>query len=113
MKRHTHHDKVLTLQPFKDGNKFATIEGAGGRLYVVWSYGRHWPLYIYDRQEAIWYENEDSRARSQSTRRHADVCRPTGMPTKLISTEAMRREVDAATAARHHWPLFLDTPITG
>lgn len=96
MKLRTYHDKVLALQPFRAGNKFATNE-CNGRLYVVWSYGSHWPLYIHDHKDGTWYENESSIHRSQSTRRHAQVCRPTGAPTQLRGLVQMYDIIEQAT----------------
>lgn len=96
MRPRTYHDKVLAQQPFRAGNKYATNE-CDGRLYVVWSYGSHWPLYIHDRKDGTWYENESSIYRSQSTRRHAQVCRPTGAPTLLCPNSEMLDLIDQAT----------------
>lgn len=96
MKLRTYHDKVLALQPFRAGNKFATNE-CDGRLYVVWSYGSHWPLYIHDRKEGTWYENASSAMHTQSTRRHAQVCRPTDVPTTKRTTVGMLALIDQAT----------------
>ena len=40
--------------------------------YIVYSYGLHWPLFIYD--EGVWYENVEKA--SQTTSKHATQCRP-------------------------------------
>lgn len=66
-------DDVANLVTFKDANKYATNE-AGGRLYVVWSYGHHWPLFIYDRKSARWLRNVSKI--SPTTSRHATMCQP-------------------------------------
>ena len=41
-------------------------------LYVVYSYGEHWPLYVYDGFD--WYENEEKA--SVTTSRHSSYARP-------------------------------------
>jgi hypothetical protein len=38
-------------------------------LYVVYSYGAHWPLFVYDTTLATWYENEDRASRTTSKHR--------------------------------------------
>lgn len=49
-------------------------EGDGDGLYVVYSYGEHWPLYVYDDQAGRWYGNETKN--SQSTGRHRSQAHP-------------------------------------
>jgi len=46
-------------------------------LYVVYSYGYHFPMYIYDRQAGIWIGSKDSY--SSSTSRHQSHCRPSDL----------------------------------
>ena len=43
-----------------------------GRLYVVYSYGPHYPMYIY--RKGWWYENSDGY--SPSTGKHHSSARP-------------------------------------
>lgn len=43
-------------------------------LYVVYSYGYHWPLYVYDFETQKWYGNEDKY--SVTTSRHATQTNP-------------------------------------
>jgi len=38
-------------------------------LYVVYSYGPHWPLFVYDTTLNLWYENEDRASRTTSKHR--------------------------------------------
>jgi hypothetical protein len=44
------------------------------RVYVVYSYGKHWPLFAYEPGQDIWYENED-RA-SMTTAKHRTLSHP-------------------------------------
>lgn len=60
---------------------------AFGDSYVVFSYGEHWPLYIY--HEGKWYENCDSASRTTS--RHRTVARPRFVTTEEKSVDDMRR----------------------
>ena len=43
-------------------------------LYIVYSYGYHFPMYIYDKQTGIWVGSKDKY--SSSTTRHQSDCRP-------------------------------------
>tara|TARA_R100001463_G_C3481018_1_gene216941 strand:- start:274 stop:717 length:444 start_codon:yes stop_codon:yes gene_type:complete len=52
----------------------STGNGLGGILYVVYSYGHHFPMYIYDRQAGIWIGSRDKY--SSSTSKHQSQCRP-------------------------------------
>ena len=49
----------------------------GKELYVVYSYGYHFPMYIYDRQAGIWIGSKDKH--SVSTTRHQSHCRPSDL----------------------------------
>lgn len=39
----------------------------GCRMYVVFSYGDHWPLFV--NHDGVWYENSSSRSRTTSCHR--------------------------------------------
>jgi hypothetical protein len=42
--------------------------------YVVYSYGTHFPMYIWDRDTGMWYGNKDKY--SSTTSRHQSACHP-------------------------------------
>lgn len=69
-------DYVKCRQPFKGSNLFGKTEED---RYVVYSYGHHWPLFVYYRGE--WYENAD-RA-SVTTSKHRTQAHPLAETTKL------------------------------
>lgn len=52
--RHAH-EYVSRREPFKGSNLYGERLPGGG--YVVYSYGPHWPLYVYDGTH--WWRNED------------------------------------------------------
>jgi hypothetical protein len=57
--------------PFQGNNLFAnTIR----QLYVVYSWGHHFPIYVYDPTICKWYGNTDKF--SQSTSRHQTLAMP-------------------------------------
>ena len=82
------------LTEFKGSNTFAEFsactETRPTNLYVVYSYGYHFPMYIaewFDNQAPQWYENQDKY--SQSTSRQQGQCRPSA-PTTKMTTEQMK-----------------------
>ena len=59
---------VQELKPFTASNIFAewiTVKyreedrWKDRRIYVVFSYGKHWPLFVYDGQAEVWFENTE------------------------------------------------------
>jgi len=38
-------------------------------MYVVYSYGTHWPLFVFDTVDRVWYENSDKYSTSTSKQR--------------------------------------------
>lgn len=62
---------VRTLQPFTANNLYAENAGV---FYVVYSYGEHWPLWVYDGENDCWYENDDKY--SSTTSKHKSQTRP-------------------------------------
>jgi hypothetical protein len=75
---------VQQCLPFETGHK--TLYGTWtGRLYVVFSYGSHWPLFIYDSETSTWFEN--SSRHSVTTSRHRSQARP-------FNTEFLERDVE-------------------
>jgi hypothetical protein len=43
-------------------------------MYVVYSYGTHFPIYMYDHETEMWFGNSDSY--SPTTSRHQTLARP-------------------------------------
>ena len=73
---------VTARAPFQ-GNNLYGLKGSRG--YAVFSYGRHWPLYIFRRGR--WYENADRT--SVTTSKHLSQTRPTGAETTLKTLRQM------------------------
>jgi hypothetical protein len=93
---------VVKQHPFEGSNLFAeffcpdtkdSTEGQNG--YVVYSYGKHFPMYIclHLGGRDIWFANEDKYSRS--TTRHQSQARPVwdGSAMHWLSTEWMLRIV--------------------
>jgi hypothetical protein len=75
--------------PFKGSNVYAEsrVEGAHA-WYVVYSYGTHFPMYIFDYTSEQWLGNNDKY--SPSTSRHQRMCRPPNVH-HWYSTALMQR----------------------
>ena len=56
------------------------------KLYIVYSYGYHFPMYI--KYKNTWYENSDKY--SVTTSKHTNQARP-NKSTKLLNTNEMQR----------------------
>jgi hypothetical protein len=63
---------------FKGSNLFSDMVAGN---YVVYSYGTHWPLFVFHAESGIWYENMDKR--SATTSRHRTQAHP-GCGTVLM-----------------------------
>ena len=91
---------VDELKEFEGSNTFATNDGGSfaydvladrKNLYVVYSYGYHFPMYIYDRQAGMWIGNEDSY--SVSTTKHQNQCSPSEGVECWLHTDEMKEYV--------------------
>ena len=82
---------VQTLETFDNstGSLWSTIYGDSNSMrYVVFSYGPHWPLFVYDYRTHTWFENKDKY--SVTTSRHRSVAHP-NKKTKLLGIEDMQK----------------------
>ena len=80
---------VKTLTPFKGSNTFGQWESESGAdaRYVVYSYGRHWPLFVW--HDGKWYENEGKYSVSTS-KQHSQLHPHPTEGTELRSPADMR-----------------------
>lgn len=79
---------VRCKEPFRG----STIYGAWyGALYVVYSYGQHFPIYVWD-PHVGWIGNTNKY--SQTTSRHQNAARPTAN-LREMETEDLRRLISA------------------
>ena len=86
---------VEARKPFTGSNMYAerrTASHGHSDLYVVFSYGEHWPIYIAETDNETghteWYENNERY--SQSTTRHQSQANPY-KPCVPMTPGAMRR----------------------
>ena len=57
-------DFVTKREPFKASNTFGQWVTEG--LYVVYSYGYHFPMFAYSTETDMWFKNTDKYSRSTS-----------------------------------------------
>jgi hypothetical protein len=62
-----------------DGNNLFARHRESDDMYVVYSYGPHWPLFIY--VHGLWYENADRYG--TTTSKHHTQCHPHADTVKL------------------------------
>lgn len=77
------HQYTTACKPFKNSNGQlyghweaggVAYSDGGGMRYVVYSYGAHWPLYVWDDETQRWYGNSDKN--SVTTSRHRTAAHP-------------------------------------
>ena len=75
-------DFVARREEFQGSNMFGSwLDREGEKLYIVYSYGSHFPMYIYDNDANEWIANSDKYSRS--TTRHQSQARPLSSGTDL------------------------------
>ena len=80
---------VQKAEPFQGSNLFGEYDDSdegSNTPYVVYSYGYHFPMFIY--LNNIWYENSDKY--SVSTSKQQSQARPT-MDTIKLNTDDMKK----------------------
>lgn len=75
--------QVQARIPFEGNNTFGEYLGAA---YVVFSYGNHWPLFVYI--DGTWYENQERY--SNTTSKHRSQLHPLE-DTEKVSLVEIRR----------------------
>lgn len=91
-------DCVENRVEFQGSNLYGRIERPKNQsdscLYVVYSYGPHYPMFIaeweHNKPDTVkWYENAEKSSRSIESQR--SQCRPLDCEIKLMSNEDMER----------------------
>jgi hypothetical protein len=84
--------RVQSRTPFTANNLYGVRAGTSNEpMYIVYSYGEHWPLFIYHEPTDTWFENSDkysvttSKHRSQSHPLCETVSRPKPFMRNLVS----------------------------
>lgn len=75
-------DYTVNGIPFTNSNGQLFGRWETPKLFVVYSYGTHWPLFAWD--DGTWYENEDKY--SSTTSRHRSQSHPLAETVKISRT---------------------------
>ncbi len=85
-------DYVRNGVPFTNSNGQLYGKWVSPQLYVVFSYGEHWPLFMFSTDTLRWYANEDKASRTTSC--HYSYAFPySGHPVTTRSCTWMKRAV--------------------
>ena len=86
-------------EPFKGSNTWGEWIGCSNSkgLYIVYSYGHHFPIYVWDEELGMWFGNADKYSRS--TTRHQAQLRPRTDRIEYISTVDIRGLASAGSVS--------------
>lgn len=79
---------VDLCEKFVTGNKTIFAENPCDKLYVVYSYGYHFPMYVYDREHGKWVGNKDKYSRTTS--KHQSQARPSEPIDHWVDTATLK-----------------------
>tara|TARA_Y100000004_G_scaffold180703_1_gene225598 strand:- start:252 stop:599 length:348 start_codon:yes stop_codon:yes gene_type:complete len=90
-------ESVNNRHAFQGSNIFAEVIrhhtcGCNEDLYVVYSYGYHFPMYVFDYTTREWYANSDKY--SPTTSKHQSQCRPSGEIAREFNTADLKKLID-------------------
>ena len=87
---------VQERKPFQNSNGQLYGKWETPDLYVVYSYGEHWPLFMWAGRTETWYQNEDKF--SPTTSHHRTYAHP-HEETELASCYNMKQIINAYRSA--------------
>ena len=79
-------EHATTHTPFKNSNNSVFTKDTHD-LYVVYSYGEHFPMYVFDKFVRLWFGNSDKY--SPTTSRHQTMTRPDSDDINMLNTEEL------------------------
>jgi hypothetical protein len=83
--------EVADKREFKGSSMWGEWTG-DNKLYVVFSYGQHFPMYAYDQEMNEWVGNKDKYSRS-TTRHQSQARPPLDEPIMWLGTSEMQKLV--------------------
>ena len=72
--------------PFKNSNESVFTKDTDD-LYIVYSYGEHFPMYVYDKFVQLWFGNTDKY--SPTTSKHQTMAHPDAEEVNMLNTEEL------------------------
>ena len=99
---------VKARKPFHNSNKQLYAQWQTDDMYVVYSYGAHWPLFI--NWKGVWFENENKTSRT--TTAHRSKAHPY-KPTVPLSCSAMKSLVQSGKPSPEVMTLAAELKLLG
>jgi hypothetical protein len=81
-----------TVYGIKDSNSEGEMFDKTPSVYAVYSYGYHFPMYVYDLEAKVWLGNKDKYSRTTSA--HQTKARPSQGIHQWFSTDELRTIID-------------------
>ena len=75
-------------EPFTFNNVFSVLTNRGHTTYTVYSYGSHYPMYVYDYEACQWYGNKDKS--TPTTNKHMKRFEPYSV-AQWVDTDTITR----------------------
>ena len=92
-------DAVSSLTPFENSN--GSVFGRDvDDMYVAYSYGKHFPMYVYDYASRSWFGNNTEQY-SPTTTRHQRLARPDVADINWVDTDYLTDMVHSGSYAAH------------
>jgi hypothetical protein len=91
-------DAVSSLTPFENNNGSAFGRDVDD-MYVAYSWGTHFPMYVYDYASRSWFGNDDKYSRSTS--KHQTYARPDVADISWVDTDYLTDMVRSGSYAAH------------
>lgn len=90
--------------PFHTSNKQLFGYWTTSGVYACFSYGQHWPLFVYEPTTCKWFANEDKYG--TTTSKHYSKAHPFNTPTPIhLSCAAMQQLVSGGYTKLVEWRL--------
>jgi hypothetical protein len=93
-------DYVRNGVPFRNSNGQLFGRWETPDLFVVYSYGEHWPLFLWAGRTDTWYANEEKY--SSTTSRHYTYAHPHKDTAQAASLQRMKQIINAYQSAHRH-----------
>jgi hypothetical protein len=94
---------VERMVPFHTSNKQLFGYWTPSGVYACFSYGQHWPLFIFEPKTARWYANEEKYG--TTTSKHFSKAYPLTSEPVNLSCTAMKKLVSEGYTALVEWRL--------
>ncbi len=87
MREYTTHRKTFRTNNETVYARYESRSNTDKDLYVVYSYGEHFPMYVYDDETHSWFGNEDKY--STTTSKHQTLAKPDTDDMTMLPTDAL------------------------